>query len=535
MTIAAYAYSLDAAGNRTGVTDASGASESYTLDQVGRLTSVTYADGTSLGFTYDPAGNRTSLTTAGTTTNYTYDAAGQLTAAGSTDFTYDPAGNRTSAGSTSYTWDDFGNLASATSGATTIAYESNGSGLRVSATSGSTTSTYSWDEAAALPALLSDGTNGYLSADTTLLAETSASANAYPLTDALGSVRAQTDGTGTVTASASYDVYGSVRSSTGSVGSLAYTGALSDSSGLTYLQARELDGSTGTMLSRDPLTPGGPGITGYNPYAYAAQNPTTYTDPSGREVGVAGRTLHYAVNLGNVVWTAARIGLWVAKIVGRITFVLSLIVGVECWLSGSCMPRPDDSPSGGALPIPLQPIAGLISAPFDDVLTAMEVISGLLASDSKPNGCSPDQQGWAKYGDLITLPGWCNKPEAATGVDAVLTLAFTRNGTDISTDPPGYVWLRGDLVHRAHLLAKSLGGRGIRENAIAMHRYANEDLMYPIERDVKAAVQSCQVVAYRVRVIYGGGRELPAAGVEITARGSGGYSFGPSVIPNVPF
>jgi RHS repeat-associated protein len=159
--------------------------------------------------------------------------------------------------------------------------------LRVRATSAGSTSTYTWDAAAALPSLLSDGTSGYLSADATLLAETSASANAYPLTDALGSVRAQTDGTGTVTASASYDVFGSVRSSTGSVGSLGYTGALSDGSGLTYLQARELDPSSGTFTSRDPLTPGGSGVTGYNAYAYAGQNPTTYTDPSGRGTRLA--------------------------------------------------------------------------------------------------------------------------------------------------------------------------------------------------------------------------------------------------------
>jgi hypothetical protein len=55
----------------------------------------------------------------------------------------------------------------------------------VAATSGSATTTYNWDAAAALPAFLSDGTNGYLSADTTLLAETAGSTNSYPLTDAL--------------------------------------------------------------------------------------------------------------------------------------------------------------------------------------------------------------------------------------------------------------------------------------------------------------------------------------------------------------
>jgi len=62
------------------------------------------------------------MTAGGSTTAYTYDAAGELKSAGSTNYSYDPAGNRIAAGSASYTYDDFGNLASATSGATTIAY-----------------------------------------------------------------------------------------------------------------------------------------------------------------------------------------------------------------------------------------------------------------------------------------------------------------------------------------------------------------------------------------------------------------------------
>ena len=134
--------------------------------------------------------------------------------------------------------------------------------------------------------MLSDGTAGYLSADSTLLAETAGSVTSSPLTDALGSVRAQTDSTGSISASATYGVDGDVRSSSGSVGALGYTGALSDASGLVYLNARSLDPGTGTFTSRDPETPGGPGVTGFNPYAYAGQNPTTYTDPSGRE-GIA--------------------------------------------------------------------------------------------------------------------------------------------------------------------------------------------------------------------------------------------------------
>ena len=318
-TIAAYTYGLDAAGNRTSAST-NGATDHYAIDPAGRLTGVTYADGTAVTFGYDAAGNRKSVTSGGSTTNYSYDAASQLTAAGSTTYSYDPAGNRLTAGSSAYTYDGFGNLASATAGAATIAYRTNGAGLRVSATDGSTTTTYAWDAAAALPSLLSDGTNGYLSADSMLLAETSASANAYPLTDALGSVRGQTDSTGGVTASASYGVYGDVRSSSGSVGSLGYTGALSDASGLVYLNARSLDPGTGTFTSRDPMTPGGPGVTGFNPHAYAGQNPTTYTDPSGREslAGYAG--------IISFVATVSMPPLWAVGLAVSATFILAAVV-----------------------------------------------------------------------------------------------------------------------------------------------------------------------------------------------------------------
>jgi RHS repeat-associated protein len=257
-----------------------------------------------------------------------------------------------------------GNLASATWGVVSIAYASNGDGLRVRATSGSTTSTYTWDEAAALPSLLSDGTSGYLSADATLLAETSASTNAYPLTDALGSVRAQTDGTATVTASASYDVFGSVRSSTGSIGALAYTGALSDSSGLTYLQARELDPATGTFASRDSLTPGGSGVTGFNPYAYAGQNPTTYTDPSGR--GLA-QTAAAHLPAGLSIPALGAFGKTVVVLVTIDAILLGCIVTRACAFPNPWAPDTDaparPKPPGDVIPFPKQPPPGPGSQP----------------------------------------------------------------------------------------------------------------------------------------------------------------------------
>ena len=64
--------------------------------------------------------------------------------------------------------------------------------------------------------------------------------------------------------------------------SLGYTGELTDpSTGFVDLRARELDPTLGRFLSADTVQPNAPGSQGYNLYAYVANNPTTWTDPSG--------------------------------------------------------------------------------------------------------------------------------------------------------------------------------------------------------------------------------------------------------------
>jgi YD repeat-containing protein len=50
-TLMSFAYTYDAAGNRTSVTKDAGNPESYTLDVLNRLTNVTYADGTTQAYT----------------------------------------------------------------------------------------------------------------------------------------------------------------------------------------------------------------------------------------------------------------------------------------------------------------------------------------------------------------------------------------------------------------------------------------------------------------------------------------------------
>ncbi len=99
---------------------------------------------------------------------------------------------------------------------------------------------------------------------------------------ATASVTGLTDSSGTLTGTTSYDAFGAVRSQTGASLSLGYTGELTDpSTGFVDLRARELDPTLGRFLSADTVQPNAPGSQGYNLYAYVANNPTTWTDPSG--------------------------------------------------------------------------------------------------------------------------------------------------------------------------------------------------------------------------------------------------------------
>ncbi len=68
----------------------------------------------------------------------------------------------------------------------------------------------------------------------------------------------------------------------GSVGVLGFAGEYTDPNGLVHLRARPYDPGSGRFLAMDPVQPGSPGTTGWQYYAYAGNNPTTWTDPSGQ-------------------------------------------------------------------------------------------------------------------------------------------------------------------------------------------------------------------------------------------------------------
>jgi len=268
--------------------------ESYTYDNLNRITGVTYTDGTVQSYTYDAVGNRLTKVENSTQTTYAYDANDRLTSAGSTTYGYDANGNQTGAGGNTYTWDDENRLSGASNSSGSVSYTYRGDGLRASKTVGGVTTSYIWDLNAANPVILQDGTYSYVYGYQ-LISQTDNSGNqTYFLGDDLGSTKVLTDASGNVTAQAFYDVFGNVRSHSGTgTSEYLFAGQEYDSTlGYLYLRARYYDPTTGRFISKDPLVNGASGNQGYNRYAYVANDPTNAVDPSGHEpdCGVLGNT-----------------------------------------------------------------------------------------------------------------------------------------------------------------------------------------------------------------------------------------------------
>jgi len=283
--LAHYAYTLDAAGNRTHVTETgSGVPRgiSYTYDALYRLTAADYSTGEQYAYQYDPVGNRTAMTDTAVHT-YVYDAANRLTSADGVLYTWDGRGNLLSDGTFTYTYNSAGRMVRAQSLTATLVYTYNADGLRLarsqSVTSVQSVDTFTWDWATGVPELLSDGDSLYLIGYDTLGWQ-SGTAWTFVLPDALGSVRQETDAAGAVTAAREWSPYGEEigEAQTG----LGFTGEWFDAGvGLTYLRARWYDGATGRFTQVDPWSGDVRQPHTLHKFNYVGGNPINKNDPSG--------------------------------------------------------------------------------------------------------------------------------------------------------------------------------------------------------------------------------------------------------------
>jgi RHS repeat-associated protein len=291
-----YTYDDDGTRLTNALSDSGGPirTESYGYDSLHRLTSVNYGDGTTQSYTFDPMGNRASKTQGGTTENYTYNNANMLLSRGANNYTNDANGNTLTGGGRTNTWDAQNRLTQCVYGGVTTTHTYGADGLRRSSASGGTTTNYIIDGQSAVREVQGNtivATYLHGARGPEYRKDHGTGNVRWYLFDGLGSALGEVDGSGNITATRKYDVYGSVRASTGtSTSKHKFVGGLGhpseDETGLVYMRARYYDPTAGRFVSEDPARHGS------NLYEYAKNSPTGYCDPNGK-VPVAEVILQY--------------------------------------------------------------------------------------------------------------------------------------------------------------------------------------------------------------------------------------------------
>ncbi|MFR9676914.1 RHS repeat domain-containing protein [Streptomyces sp. TR02-1] len=329
-------YSYDQAGNVTSVTDpitlgGQQAADTQCFDYDGhrRLTHAwTPASGNcadardsdALGgrapywssYTYNDAGQRTGETdhVTGGKDTYCYTGAQPHTLTGTSTtadctspdnaYTYDQAGNTTGRPSQALTWNTEGKLAQVTEGVvdTNYLYDASGN-LLIRHTEGGERVLYAGSTELHLRA---DGTmwaQRYYGTQDMTIAVRSNHDNAND--QSVSSLAGDKHRTSTIAVDVSeeqsfvkraFTPFGEQRTEA-SIGNWvddkAFIGKTHDkATGLTHIGAREYDPTTGTFLSVDPLLETDKPQT-LNGYTYGAQNPYTYTDPTGEGLACGGQ------------------------------------------------------------------------------------------------------------------------------------------------------------------------------------------------------------------------------------------------------
>jgi RHS repeat-associated protein len=266
-------------------------------------------------WTYTPAGTRltqtdhdvTGNTANDTTTTYSYPAQGSATdqphtltsttatgpnaAADTASYTYNPDGTTSTItggtlGSQSLTWNTLDELASdrASTGTTSYAYDVSGN-LIVQRDPGQTTF-YMGDEQLVLNTATGtvSGTRYYTMGGTIVAARTSGGTVDYLIPDRQGTDLLAVDSSTQAVTRRSYLPFGGARTTPSATwpGDMGYVGGTTDAAtGLVNLGAREYDTAAGRFLSPDPILES-TSPQQLNGYDYAANSPTTSSDPSGQ-------------------------------------------------------------------------------------------------------------------------------------------------------------------------------------------------------------------------------------------------------------
>ena len=328
-------YDRDSSGEGRDIT------RTYTYDELGRLTETREKKGSDetaeaevTTYTYDKAGNRLTETKDGRTTSFSYNALDQLTESKSTEesriYSYDRNGNQTSEitregdaekGRRSYAYDEADRLKNLTvkeEGRLILTQENsyNGEGQRISKAetkltedlNGETTETsktdYFYQDGAVLYTKDADGNRSsmnLLGTSVNVIATsrgTGNSENWYLYNkDIRESTTSIIGANGSAAVTYKYDDFGNTKltGGTGIDNEICYTGQIYDrSTGLYYYNARYYDPENARFLTQDTYRGDSTQPDTLHLYAYCANNPINYTDPSGyKKVNINKTVLHW--------------------------------------------------------------------------------------------------------------------------------------------------------------------------------------------------------------------------------------------------
>ena len=292
-----YTYTYDGNGNILSVSDGE-TTTSYAYDSANQLIRENnQAAGKTWTWTYDKGGNITCKTEYAYTTGdlgeavetlpYTYYTGSWrdlLTTHDGRSFGYDSCGNLIQRANWVLTWEHGRQLASIRYGNTTWTHEHNADGLRTYRSDSTTTYTYVYN-GSSLSQMTVNGNVLYFVNDTVTYNGTTY----YYVKNLQGDVVAILDSAGTAVVEYTYNAWGVLLSTTGSMAStlgvhnpLRYRGYVYDpETALYYLQSRYYDPDVGRFINADSLVDTET-IIGHNLFVYCWNNPVNVEDSSGK-------------------------------------------------------------------------------------------------------------------------------------------------------------------------------------------------------------------------------------------------------------
>jgi RHS repeat-associated protein len=295
----------DNANRRSTMTLPNGIVVTYGYDNDSRVNSMSYQLGTtaigSLTYTYDAVGHRTQLGGSLAATGFpqavspaVYDVNNELTQWNGTNISYDNNGNIQNDGVSAYTWNARNQLI----GRGTTGFQYDPYGRRTLNPAGNNL----FYDGSDVAQELSSGTpvaNRIVGSTDEFFNRSDSTGSYSPITDALGSVLALANSSGTIVTQYGYDPFGGTTSSGASnTNSSQYTGRENDSNGLYYYRARYYSPSLHRFVSQDPIGL----VGGANLYAYAGNSPNNLRDPSGKSPCLVGAAAGVIIYNGYQVW-----------------------------------------------------------------------------------------------------------------------------------------------------------------------------------------------------------------------------------------